>query len=43
MLNAALEAAMTTVPRLLMAAWMMMLATANTALCTPAGSPMRRI
>ena len=28
--------AMTTVPRLLMAAWMMMLATANTALCTPA-------
>ena len=41
--DAALDAAMTAVPRLLMAAWMMMLATATTALCTPAGSPMRRI
>ena len=43
MLKAALEAAMTTVPRLLMAAWTTMLDRANTALCTPAGSPMRRM
>ena len=36
---AALEAAMTSVPRLLMADWMMMFAMAKTALCTPAGRP----
>ena len=38
-LNAALDAAITTVPRLLMADWMTMLETENTALCTPAGRP----
>lgn len=43
MLNAALDAAITTVPRLLMADWMTMLATENTALCTPAGRPMLRM
>ena len=43
MLNAALEAAMTTVPRLLMADWMTMFETANTALWMPAGRPMLRM
>ena len=32
-------AAMTSVPRLLMHAWMTMLASENTALCSPAGRP----
>ena len=36
---AALDAAMTSVPKLLMADWMMMLATAKTALWMPAGRP----
>ena len=39
MLNAALDAAITTVPRLLIAVWITMLATAKTALWIPAGSP----
>ena len=43
MLNAALEAAITTVPRLLIAPWMMMFAMENTALCSPAGRPMRKM
>ena len=43
MLNAALDAAITSVPRLLMADWMTMLANENTALCTPAGRPMLRM
>ena len=38
-MNAALDAAITTVPRLLMAACTMMLAKANTALWMPAGRP----
>ena len=36
----ALDAAMTVVPRLLMADWITMLASENTALCMPAGRPM---
>ena len=43
MLKAALDAAMTTVPKLLMADWMMMLDTENTALWIPAGRPIRRM
>ena len=42
-MNAALEAAMTTVPRLLIADWMMMFASENTPLWMPAGRPMRRM
>ena len=38
-LKAALDAAMTTVPRLLMADWMTILDRANTALWMPAGRP----
>ena len=40
---AALEAAMTSVPKLLMADWMMMFATAKTALWMPAGRPILTI
>ena len=34
---------MMTVPRLLIADWMIIFATENTALCIPAGTPIRRI
>ena len=40
---AALDAAMTSVPKLLMADWMMILATAKTALWIPAGRPILTI
>ena len=43
MLNAALEAAITTVPRLFIADCITMFATENTALWTPAGSPILMI
>ena len=42
-LKAALDAAMTTVPGLLMADWMTILEMANTALWMPAGRPIRKM
>ena len=41
--NAALDAAMTIVPKLLIADWITILATANTAPWIPAGIPIRKI
>ena len=38
-----MNAAIATVPRVLMADWMTMLANENTALCTPAGRPMLKM
>ncbi len=43
MLKAALEAAITTVPRLLIEACITIFAIANTALCIPAGRPILSI
>lgn len=43
MFHAALDAAMTVVPRLLMADCMTMFDIEKTALCTPAGRPIRRM
>ena len=42
-MKAAAEAAMTSAPRLLMAAWMTTFDRLKTAPCTPAGVPMERI
>ena len=41
--SVALDAAMTVVPSVLTAAWITMFETENMALCTPAGTPMRRV